>query len=108
MTAYLVDYTFATIHQRKRALCEKRQLEEPHLSDSGGKYVSQNVVHAKMFHDILKYHERREITKRCALRTIAEAIIRAKSQKYGQFSQNARIYGRARIYKGGFVTLQFR
>ena len=55
MTAYLVDYTFATIHQRKRALCEKRQLEEPHLSDSGGKYVSQNVVHAKMFHDILKY-----------------------------------------------------
>ena len=49
MTAYLVDYTFATIHQRKRALCEKRQLEEPHLSDSGGKYVSQNVVHTK-FH----------------------------------------------------------
>ena len=85
MTAYLVDYTFATIHQRKRALCEKRQLEEPHLSDSGGKYVSQNVVHAKMFHDILKYHERREITKRCALRTIAEAIIWAKSQKKGAF-----------------------
>ena len=55
MTAYLVDYTFATIHQRKRALCEKRQLEEPHLSDSGGKYVSQNVVHTKLFHDILKY-----------------------------------------------------
>ena len=56
----------------------------------------------------LKISFRREITKRCALRTIAEAIIRAKSQKYGQFSQNARIYGRARIYKGGFVTLQFR
>ena len=28
----------------------------------------------------------REITKWCALRTIAEAIIRAKSQKYGHFT----------------------
>ena len=36
---------------------------------------------------------------------IAEAIIRAKSQKYGQFSQNAHIYKHARIYTGGFVTL---
>ena len=57
----------------------------------------------------LKTSFRQEITKRCALRTIAEAIIRAKSQIwafYGRFSQNARIYERACIYTGGSVTLQ--
>ena len=54
----------------------------------------------------LKTSFRRDITKRCALRTIAEAIVKEKSQIYGLFSQNARIYGRARIYTAGFVTLQ--
>ena len=44
----------------------------------------------------LKTSFRREITKRCTLRTIAEAIIQAKSQKYGRFSHNSRIYERVR------------
>ena len=46
---------------------------------------------------------RGEITKRCELRNIAEAKIRAF---YGRFSQIARIYGRARIYTGGFSALK--
>ena len=52
---------------------------------------------------------RRDITKRCALRTIAEANIRAKSQKYGRFTGN---FLKMLVYTGvpisiraGFIAL---
>ena len=53
----------------------------------------------------LKTSFRREITKRFALRTIAEAIIRAKLQKFGCFTAifSKRLYIRACSYLYGQV-----
>ena len=51
------------------------------------KGVFGKVVQLKFYSQgALKTSFRREITKRCAIRTIAEAMIQAKSQKYGRFT----------------------